>query len=162
VPSWMIHQLKAIIPILGFPGSCAIYGRFSYAAAHNTANDSPHRAPELPPNASAAVAVVVAIWCNRPNNVLRGSSSRSGTAGLRISVWRSSGSSATANNNRCEPPCLKVLKTPLGRLLPYCMVLPYGAADHSRRGSLSLPSEIIINPRLVPKRRLVSGGLSLG
>jgi hypothetical protein len=46
------------------------------------------RPPELPPNASAAVAVVVAIWCNRPNDVLRGSSSRSGTAGLRISVWR--------------------------------------------------------------------------
>lgn len=51
------------------------------------------RPPKLPPNASAAVAVVVvavvvAIWCNRPNDVLRGSSSRSGTAGLRISVWR--------------------------------------------------------------------------
>jgi hypothetical protein len=98
VSSWMIHQLKAIVPILGFPGSCATYGRCSYATAHNnTANDSPHRAgvsreflrpPKLPPNASAAVAVVVAIWCNRPNDVLRGSSSRSGTAGLRISVWR--------------------------------------------------------------------------
>jgi hypothetical protein len=115
----MIHQLKAILPILGFPGSCATYGRFSYATAHNTANDSPHRAGvscEFSPSTRVAtVAVVVAIWCNTKRCFAR----------LFESVWNGgtprfcledSGSSAAAN--RCEPPCLEVL------LLTGCPSLP--------------------------------------
>ncbi|KAH8818469.1 hypothetical protein F5882DRAFT_7622 [Hyaloscypha sp. PMI_1271] len=57
----MIHQLKAIVPILGFPGSCATYGRCSYTTAHNTANDSPHRAGvsrEFSPSSKVATKCV--------------------------------------------------------------------------------------------------------